>query len=343
MSALSFITNLFCPCLFPRQRRIAPEENIPLLPIHRSEPTDSMVVQHTQPQNLADKPALVRQTIQNVLAQSKYVKRPEALLAPERNFSVLAEDTLDPTGEYPLKKITLKNFNEPLKTGPAYEGVCQDLALSVGKALEKKLGKDYRVEVATGFCPQYFQGGTHFFILATPKKSDNSSAGTILVDPSFGKIIENYRDMGADSTKYSISKRYELDEFYQHRGGADYSFKLLKPTLTSDLPASGSCIPLGYVRDIIPELVKKGDPNGAMLYLTFQISPENRETVRVSPSIQRHSHAAPYPMPESLLEQLPKEHPFVRLLDKIKADLHPPRRLHRVPKMLRLNLGNQDG
>lgn len=339
MSLITLITQACCPCLFSPQRPTEPDESASLLP-YRREQADRVTLRHKKPPGLASSPNSARQIITDVISKAKYAKRPEVLLAPERGFRAEAEDEISPSGDYLFKKITLKNFNEPLKTGSTYEGVCQDLAFSVGKALQgSKLGEDYEIEVATGFCPQYFQGGTHFFILATPKKPESAPHESILIDPSFGKIIENYRDIGANPKKYSISKRWKLDEFYKFRGELDNSFKLLKPMYDpEELPPSGSCIPMGYVRDIIPELVKGEDPYGAMLYLSFQISPEDRETILVRPSIQRNSHAVPQPMPDALLKGLPEDHPFLRLLTKIKTDLNPPKRLHRSHKMLNFNL-----
>ena len=172
--------------------------------------------------------------------------------------------------------VCLENFHQPDKN--LKEGICEELTYKAGKELEEKYGDKYIFLPTTGLYQKYKMN--HCYITAlekTPKNQENIQkllekcnneseeldilkkeilSEAILIDPSF-HTVKQYSD---GFTTYSYDTQKIHRSFEDMNPFKDSSYTIPKALI------DGEKIPLGYARDIAPDL--DINPN-KLLWLSF--------------------------------------------------------------------------
>ena len=235
--------------------------------------------------------------------------------------------------------VQLLNYREPYQTAPPFQGVCDELTYSIGKALEKLLmpsidnaenkrqpkKPQYKIMAGRGTYVDYFQKGTHYFLLAWPRSksetvqnalrySNSIPQDCLIVDPSFGNLIPPGMTTGRD--RFKLNSLLSLD--------------MLSPDNTSTiyprqrLPIA---LPLGYVCNIVPQVVSDFGKQ-AMLFLNFMPPTMKGSSPLVSVVIKCRPQDNHVVYGSAIFQKTSPEHVFRQFFSKIIHNLNPQMKRH---------------
>lgn len=253
----------------------------------------------------------LRVALQSALSQTTYGKDLDALLSPERQFQAISQDNGD---------VVFLNYSETPRAEPPFKGVCNDLSYSFGQFLKKMLGQQNEVRVAKGTCKAYFPQGIHYFLLAWPKAKHQEimqkmetqpdfPEDCLMVDPSFKNFCSGKHKGLRDN--YQVQNVQELAAYHPDR-------------LDNRHPANGWAIPIGFLRNIAPEMTDelvRDYGREALLYLQFNPPLEPGGTAVIQPVFKRGPQSEEMEDASALLRKLPADNRFRQFYDKVLLDI----------------------
>jgi hypothetical protein len=253
------------------------------------------------------------QWLQGLVNQCSYGKNLEALLAPERQFEVTTAG-----GDV----LRMRNYNEPPKDQPPFQGVCNDLTYMVGNFLNRHIGTEYVIQPVRGQCDDYFSRGMHFFLLLWPWQSCKAMQaplvsavttgrvpdGCFLLDPSFQRMLLP-GEQAEQRQRYRLHRLLSLDDLNPTTVNKDVSMS------EKQLP---TWFPLGYVKALLPQLL-----NGrGLLFFGFQKPQFCNDSPQLDFMIMPTTDdQIQEPALHCVQALLPKQHPLKRFVTKINQDL----------------------
>ncbi|MCE3234246.1 MAG: hypothetical protein K0Q50_426 [Vampirovibrio sp.] len=247
-----------------------------------------------------------KQFVQTIFTHTTYGKDLDELLSSQKNFNA----TLKENGD-----LLLTNYGEALRTRPPLKGVCNDLSYSFGTILQKAIGSHYEIRIGTGACKEYFPHGTHYFVVAWPKRKHDEVMKALadkkplpdyctIFDPSFKKVVS--------------SKHKELWDTFKLK--EVNSIETFHPDNMNNCYTPGTKLPIGFVRDLAPEMVSQyGDK--ALLFLKLQKNTTSCNMPDLVFEVQRDPYSMDYEPAQGLMLNLPFDHPLTRFHDKLFFDM----------------------
>ena len=253
----------------------------------------------------------LRAALQSALAQTTYGKDLDALMSPERQFQAISQDNGD---------VVFLNYSETPRSEPPFKGVCNDLSYSFGQFLKKVLGSQNEVRVAKGTCKAYFPQGIHYFLLAWPKAKHREIMQKMETQPDFP---EECLMVDPSFKKFCFGKHKGLRDNYQVQNVQD--LEVYHPDrLNNRHPANGWAIPIGFLRNIAPEMadeLARDYGREALLYLQFNPPLEPGGTAVIQPVFKRGPQSEEMEDASALLRKLPADNRFRQFYDKVLLDI----------------------
>jgi hypothetical protein len=248
--------------------------------------------------------------IQSLLSQCTYGKNLAELLTPEKGFKVVSQN-----GD-----LKLLNYSETPQGQPPFKGVCNELAYSVGKQVQRLLGDNFEVQIGKGACSEYFPFGVHYFLLAWPKEknaevlqalstSQRIPEACMLIDPSFKQMIPAQVNENRD--RYQVSSVHDLE--YCNPENVDHHFKPARYPIQ---------LPIGLLPDVAPELVGEYGRQ-SMVYLEFDHPAVPGDPPLVIAKFQRDPNQVQFDVPQNLFQKVSPHSHFWKFYNKISHDLRP--------------------
>jgi hypothetical protein len=195
-------------------------------------------------------------------------------------------------------------------------GICGELAPKALEKLNETLGDKLLFTIVDGYSTKYDM--MHNFIVAFKNTPENKTKledafnisrkdfkNAIVIDPSFNLIAN--ADENGNFEEYLIFSLLKSGE------------EINTNEFLLDETGETAQIPLGYVRELIPE-IQDEYPDNALLFFGLSYGADD-ETKRANFYLCKDEGGADYDCANDVIEALPKEHVMRKFADKIKSEL----------------------